>query len=85
MARMAGNCFYLHPYLHIAGLAMRVGSLVKTKFIIEIGENGMIIGKIEKGEVGLIVQKRKRKEVYIRFNSGELWWLTTEELEILSN
>jgi len=64
---------------------MRVGSLVKTKFIIEIGENGMIIGKIEKGEVGLVMQKRKRKEVYIRFNSGELWWLTTEELEILSN
>ena len=64
---------------------MRVGSLVKTKFIIEIGHNGMIIGKIEKGAIGLIVQKRKRKEVYIRFNSGELWWLTTDELEILSN
>ena len=64
---------------------MRVGSLVKTKFIIEIGHNGMIIGKIEKGAVGLIVQERQRKEVYIRFNSGELWWLTTDELEILSN
>ena len=64
---------------------MRVGSLVKTKFIIEIGQNGMIIGKIEKGAVGLIVQERQRKEVYIRFNSGELWWLTTDELEILSN
>ena len=64
---------------------MRVGSLVKTKFIIEIGHNGMIIGKIEKGAVGLSVQERKRKEVYIRFNSGELWWLTTDELEILSN
>ena len=64
---------------------MRVGALVKTKFIIEIGANGTIVGKIEKGEVGLVVQKRKRKEVYIRFNSGEHWWLTTEELEILSN
>ena len=64
---------------------MRVGSLVKTKFIIEIGHNGMIIGKREKGAVGLIVQERQRKEVYIRFNSGELWWLTTDELEILSN
>ena len=64
---------------------MRVGSLVKTKFIIEIGANGTIVGKIEKGEVGLIVQKRKHKEVYIRFNSGDLWWLTIDELEILSN
>ena len=64
---------------------MRVGSLVKTKFIIEIGHNGMIIGRIEKGAIGLIVQERNRKEVYIRFNSGDLWRLTTDELEILSN
>ena len=85
MARLAGNCFYLPPPLYICGVVVRVGSLVKTKFIIEIGHNGMIIGKIEKGAIGLIVQERKRKEVYIRFNSGELWWLTTDELEILSN
>ena len=36
---------------------MRVGSLVKTKFIIEIGHNGMIIGKIEKGAIGMIMYK----------------------------
>ena len=85
MARVVGNCFYLSSSLYIDGAVVRVGSLVKTKFVIEIGQNGAIIGKIEKGAIGLIVQKRKRKEVYIRFNSGELWWLTTDELEILSN
>ena len=85
MARLGRNYYYLSYYLYIGGIVMRVGSLVKTKFIIEIGHNGMIVGKIEKGATGLIVQKRKRKEVYIRFNSGELWWLTTDELEILSN
>jgi len=79
------NYYYLSPYLYVGGIFMRIGSLVKTKFIIEIGHNGMIVGKIEKGATGLIVQKRKHKEVYIRFNSGELWWLTTDELEILSN
>jgi hypothetical protein len=82
---VVGNCFYLSSSLYIGGAVVRVGSLVKTKFVIEIGQNGAIIGKIEKGAIGLIVQKRKRKEVYIRFNSGELWWLTTDELEILSN
>jgi len=82
---VVGNYYYLSPYLYVGGIFMRIGSLVKTKFVIEIGQNGAIIGKIEKGAIGLIVQKRKRKEVYIRFNSGELWWLTTDELEILSN
>tara|TARA_Y100000310_G_scaffold181964_1_gene181998 strand:- start:72 stop:329 length:258 start_codon:yes stop_codon:yes gene_type:complete len=83
--RVDRNYYYLSSYLYVGGIFMRIGSLVKTKFIIEIGHNGMIVGKIEKGATGLIVQKRKRKEVYIRFNSGEEWWLTTDELEILSN
>lgn len=85
MARLGRNYYYLSPYLYVGGIFMRIGSLVKTKFIIEIGENGMIIGKIEKGEVGIIMKKQKRKEVYIRFSSGAEWWLTTDELEILSN
>ena len=64
---------------------MRIGALVRTKFAIEIASNGMIIGKIERGAVGIIMKKRKTKEVFIRFTSGDSWWLTTDELEILSN
>ena len=67
---------------------MQIGNLVEAKFDIEIGgEAGAIIGKIDSGEIGIIINSRKpskKKELHIQFNSGDIWWLTEDELELLS-
>jgi len=67
---------------------MQIGNLVKTKFDIEIGgKAGAIIGKINSGEIGIIINSKKpskKKELHIQFNSGDIWWLTEDELELLS-
>ena len=64
------------------------GSLVKAKYDIEIGgATGNILDKIKLGELGIVIDFKLangRKELHIRFNSGSMWWLTEDELEILS-
>ena len=74
----------------MAGLTkkMKIGSLVKAKFDIEIGgKAGAIIGKINSGEMGIIIDSNEpfsKKQFYIQFNSSGAWWLTADELELLS-
>ena len=74
----------------MAGLTkkMKIGSLVKAKFDIEIGgKAGAIIGKIECGEMGIIIDSNtsfSTEQFHIQFNSSGDWWLTADELELLS-
>jgi len=67
---------------------MKIGSLVKAKFDIEIGgKAGAIIGKIKCGEMGIIIDSNtpfRTKQFHIQFNSSGDWWLTADELELLS-
>ena len=67
---------------------MKIGSLVKAKFDIEIGgKTGAIIGKIKCGEMGIIIDSNtsfSTKQFHIQFNSSGDWWLTADELELLS-
>jgi len=67
---------------------MKIGSLVKARFDIEIGgKAGAIVGKIECGEMGIIIDSNTpfdKEQFYIQFNSSGAWWLTEDELELLS-
>jgi hypothetical protein len=67
---------------------VKVGDLVKSKYAIDIGGNsGEILGKIKLGELGIVIDVEltgKRQDLCVAFNSDGTWWLTKDELEILS-
>lgn len=65
-----------------------MGDLIRTKHSIDIGDStGNTVGYIRSGEIGILFEKRnpnKANEWHVRFNSGDVWWLTEDGLEILS-
>jgi len=67
---------------------MKIGDLVQAKHDIDMASlTGRAVGKIKLGEVGILIDlrsPREENEWQIRFNSGDIWWLTEDELEILS-
>tara|TARA_R110002110_G_scaffold140670_3_gene328136 strand:- start:683 stop:898 length:216 start_codon:yes stop_codon:yes gene_type:complete len=64
------------------------GSLVRTKHDIDIGgRTGEVLGEIKLGTLGIIIDVKvtnKLRGLCVAFSSGGTWWLTKDELEILS-